>query len=131
MPKRMKVSIYKAAIILILIFTASCVPVKQLSYFNDLDELVEPGINTRTQKLIMPFDRIYIKVNLNEKDTKNKISITELEKSMITALQAIGIDVKKVRQQDAHVPRLASVHACQSTDRVQAIKQEMRIYFAL
>jgi uncharacterized protein YggE len=40
-------------------------------------------------------DRIYIKVNLNEKDTKNKISITELEKSMITALQAIGIDVKK------------------------------------
>lgn len=62
MPKRMKVSFYKAAIILILIFTASCVPVKQLSYFNDLDELVEPGINPRTQKLIMPFDKLYIKV---------------------------------------------------------------------
>ena len=62
MPKRMKVSIYKAAIILILIFTASCVPLKQLSYFNDLDELVEPGINPRTQKLIMPFDKLYIKV---------------------------------------------------------------------
>jgi polysaccharide export outer membrane protein len=58
----MKVSIYKAAIILILIFTASCVPLKQLSYFNDLDELVEPGINPRTQKLIMPFDKLYIKV---------------------------------------------------------------------
>jgi len=58
----MKVSIYKAAIILILIFTASCVPLKQLSYFNDLDELVEPGINPRTQKLIMPFDKVYIKV---------------------------------------------------------------------
>jgi polysaccharide biosynthesis/export protein len=62
MPKRMKVSIYKAAIILILIFTASCVPVKQLSYFNDLNELVEPGINPRTQKMIMPFDKLYIKV---------------------------------------------------------------------
>jgi polysaccharide export outer membrane protein len=47
---------------LILIFTASCVPLKQLSYFNDLDELVEPGINPRTQKLIMPFDKLYIKV---------------------------------------------------------------------
>jgi polysaccharide export outer membrane protein len=58
----MKVSIYKAAIILILIFTASCVPVKQLSYFNDLNELVEPGINPRTQKMIMPFDKLYIKV---------------------------------------------------------------------
>jgi polysaccharide biosynthesis/export protein len=62
MPKRMKVSIYKAAIVLILIFTASCVPVKQLSYFNDLNELVEPGINPRTQKLIMSFDKLYIKV---------------------------------------------------------------------
>ena len=62
MPKRMKVSIYKAAILLLLIFTASCVPVKQLNYFNDLDELVEPGINPRTQKLIMPFDKLYIKV---------------------------------------------------------------------
>jgi polysaccharide export outer membrane protein len=62
MPKQMKVSFYKAAIILILIFTASCVPLKQLSYFNDLDELVEPGINPRTQKLIMPFDKLYIKV---------------------------------------------------------------------
>jgi polysaccharide export outer membrane protein len=62
MPKRMKVSIYKTAIILILIFTASCVPVKQLSYFNDLNELVEPGINPRTQKMIMPFDKLYIKV---------------------------------------------------------------------
>jgi len=58
----MKVSIYKTAIILILIFTASCVPVKQLSYFNDLNELVEPGINPRTQKMIMPFDKLYIKV---------------------------------------------------------------------
>src|ERR1035437_3626652 len=62
MPKQMKVSFYKAAIILILIFTASCVPVKQLSYFNDLDELVEPGINPRTQKLIMPIYKLYIKV---------------------------------------------------------------------
>lgn len=62
MPKRMKVSFYKATIILILIFATSCVPVKQLNYFNDLDELVEPGINPRTQKLIMPFDKLYIKV---------------------------------------------------------------------
>jgi polysaccharide export outer membrane protein len=58
----MKVSFYNAAIILILIFTVSCVPVKQLSYFNDLNDLVEPGINPRTQKLIMPFDKVYIKV---------------------------------------------------------------------
>jgi len=45
-----------------MIFAVSCVPSKQLSYFNDLNELVEPGINPRTQKMIMPFDKLYIKV---------------------------------------------------------------------
>jgi uncharacterized protein YggE len=48
----------------------------------------------KSEMEIIP-DRIYIKVNLNEKDTKNKISISELEKSMITTLQGIGIDVTK------------------------------------
>ena len=45
-----------------MIFTVSCVPTKQVSYFSDLDELNEPGVNPRTQKLIMPFDKLYIKV---------------------------------------------------------------------
>ena len=54
---------YKCAIIILLmIFTVSCVPTKQVSYFSDLDELNEPGVNPRTQKLIMPFDKLYIKV---------------------------------------------------------------------
>lgn len=48
----------------------------------------------KSEMEIVP-DKIYIKVNLNEKDTKNKISIAELEKSMIAALQGIGIDVAK------------------------------------
>jgi polysaccharide export outer membrane protein len=62
MSKRMKFSYYRAGVILLMIFTASCVPTKQLSYFNDLNELEEPGVNPRTQKLIMPFDRLFIKV---------------------------------------------------------------------
>ncbi len=40
----------------------SCVPVTKLSYFNDIDSLEEPPINPRTQKVIMPFDRLYVKV---------------------------------------------------------------------
>jgi polysaccharide export outer membrane protein len=58
----MNSSNFKAVVILIMIFTASCVPLKQLSYFNDLDENVEPAVNPKTQKLIMPFDKLYIKV---------------------------------------------------------------------
>lgn len=40
-------------------------------------------------------DLIYIKVNINEKDTKNKVPVTELEKSMVIALEKLGIDVSK------------------------------------
>ncbi len=40
-------------------------------------------------------DLVYIKVNINEKDTKNKVSITELEKSMISTLEKVGIDLSK------------------------------------
>lgn len=48
----------------------------------------------KSEMEIVP-DKIYIKVNINEKDTKNKISLPELEKSMVKTLQDIGIDVKK------------------------------------
>jgi len=62
MQNKTKYSLFKAIVIFALIFTSSCVPTKDLTYFNDLDELQEPGVNPRTQKLIMPFDKLYIKV---------------------------------------------------------------------
>lgn len=40
-------------------------------------------------------DQIYIKVLISEKDTKNKISVSELEKKMINTLESIGIDIKE------------------------------------
>jgi len=44
------------------ILASSCVPTSQLSYFNDVDELNEPTVNPRTQKLIKPFDKLYVRV---------------------------------------------------------------------
>ncbi len=64
-----------------MIFTASCVPTKQLSYFNDLNELAEPGINPRTQKLIMPFDKLYIKVISIDPQTSPIFSMNEEERN--------------------------------------------------
>jgi polysaccharide export outer membrane protein len=52
----------KTGIILIMISFVSCVPSKYLKYFNDINEIDEPGINPRTQKIIMPFDKLFIKV---------------------------------------------------------------------
>ena len=48
--------------ILLMVFISSCVPTKQLSYFNDIDELEKPVVNPKTQKTILPFDRLYIRI---------------------------------------------------------------------
>jgi uncharacterized protein YggE len=44
--------------------------------------------------LITP-NEIYIKIEISEKDTKNKTSVEELERNMFNALKAMGIDVEK------------------------------------
>ncbi len=77
MRKKIKYCLYKAVVILSLISTASCVPTKELNYFNDLSELEEPGVNPRTQKLIMPFDKLYIKVISIDPTTSQIFNATE------------------------------------------------------
>ena len=67
---------YRLMIILLMVFMVSCVPKKQLSYFNDIDEL-EPGINPRTQKLILPFDKLYIKVLSIDPQTSQIFNATD------------------------------------------------------
>jgi len=48
--------------LMFIVFISSCVPVEKLSYFNDIDELEKPVVNPKTQKIILPFDRIYIRI---------------------------------------------------------------------
>jgi polysaccharide biosynthesis/export protein len=80
----MKVNSFKAVVILIMLFAASCVPTRQLNYFNDLNELEEPGVNPRTQKLIMPFDKLYIKVISIDLQTSQIFNATEEMRSSIS-----------------------------------------------
>jgi polysaccharide biosynthesis/export protein len=58
----MKVRNYTAGVIFISLIVVSCVPTRQLKYFNDINNVEEPVINPRTQKMIMPFDKLFIKV---------------------------------------------------------------------
>lgn len=63
MQKIINILHFKTTIILVvMVLGISCVPQKQLSYFNDINEMSEPGTNPRTQKPIMPFDKLYIRV---------------------------------------------------------------------
>jgi polysaccharide biosynthesis/export protein len=77
MPKKFKFSFYVAVVIALIVFSSSCVPIKKLSYFNDLNELQEPGVNPRKQKLIKPFDRLYIKVISTDPPTSAMFNTTE------------------------------------------------------
>jgi polysaccharide export outer membrane protein len=58
----MKISFKLIIAIFLTSICFSCVPVKNLSYFNDINDLTEPGVNPRTQKVIQSFDKLYIRV---------------------------------------------------------------------
>ncbi len=64
-------------VIFILIMTISCVPTKKLRYFNDIDDLEEPVANPKVQKIIMPFDRLYIRVLSIDPATSQIFNFTE------------------------------------------------------
>lgn len=64
-------------VILLFVFACSCVPVRQLSYFNDIEELEKPVANPRTQKAIMPFDRLYIRILSIDPQTRDIFNIPE------------------------------------------------------
>lgn len=40
-------------------------------------------------------DLIYLAISINEKDTRNKVSVSQLEEKMIDKLREIGVDVSK------------------------------------
>jgi len=68
-------------ILLVIVLISSCVPLKELSYFNDINELEEPVVNPKTQKTIMPFDRLYIKVLSTDSQTSQIFNYSEETRS--------------------------------------------------
>lgn len=58
----MSLKFHKTGVLLIAILSVSCVPTKQLKYFNDINNVEEIVYNPRIQKTIMPFDKLFIKV---------------------------------------------------------------------
>jgi polysaccharide export outer membrane protein len=61
-----------------MIVISSCVPTKQLSYFNDIDQLEKPVANPKIQKNILPFDRLYIRILSIDPQTRQIFNIPEV-----------------------------------------------------
>lgn len=51
-------------------------------------------VTGKAETEIVP-DEIYLKILLNEKDSKNKVPVTALEKQMAESLKGLGIDISK------------------------------------
>jgi polysaccharide export outer membrane protein len=64
-------------IVALAVMASSCVPITQLSYFNDVEELDQPTVNPRTQKIIKPFDRLYVRVLSIDPQTNQIFNVTD------------------------------------------------------
>jgi polysaccharide biosynthesis/export protein len=62
---------------LLIFISLSCIPLKKVSYFNDIDEIEYPVANPREQKKIAPFDKLYIKVLSTDLETANILNLSE------------------------------------------------------
>jgi polysaccharide biosynthesis/export protein len=54
-----------------LFLSVSCVPYKEVRYFNDLNETTVTYTNVREQKRIKPFDNLYIRILSTDKNTSD------------------------------------------------------------
>lgn len=77
-------------VLLLMGLISSCVPLKELSYFNDINDLEEPVVNPKTQKTIAPFDRLYIKVLSTDPQTSQIFNFSEEIRSTTEASPIIG-----------------------------------------
>lgn len=72
------------------VFISSCVPVEKLSYFNDIDELEKPVVNPKTKKVILPFDRIYIRILSTDPQTREIFNFPEEVRYATNSSSIIG-----------------------------------------
>jgi polysaccharide export outer membrane protein len=92
MPKKAKSDNKIICLIFLMGFMISCVPIKQLRYFNDIDEMQEPIVNPKTQKLILPFDKLYIKVYSIDEKTNLLFNPNDMGVSSSTSMTGYFVD---------------------------------------
>ncbi|HEX2920157.1 MAG TPA: polysaccharide biosynthesis/export family protein [Bacteroidales bacterium] len=103
------------------LFMYSCVPAKKLSYFNNIDRMQNPTINPRTQKTIMPFDKLYIKVLSTDPLTREMFSSNE-EMRMDNAGAILGyiVDEKgNINFPFVGIIQVVSLTTAQAADKIK------------
>jgi polysaccharide biosynthesis/export protein len=76
MQKKERKGLLPLVCITIAVLMSSCIPLSRLKYLNDISELNEPITNPREVKVIMPFDKITIKIYSIEDKTNQLFNST-------------------------------------------------------
>ncbi len=89
-PFKKKINMKNTIVTTALIFTF-ITGISQTKNFIDQPYL---EVNGNADTLVIP-DEIYIRIMISENDTKNRISVEELETKMVNVLKSLGIDIEK------------------------------------
>jgi len=116
--------------ILLMLFIGSCVPVKQLSYFNDIDELEKPVVNPKTQKVILPFDRLYIRIMSIDPQTREIFAFPEEARYSNSSNNIIGYLVDEAGNIEFPFVGKINIGSLYLTDASKKIQSALSEYVA-
>jgi len=115
-------------VILLMFFIGSCVPVKQLSYFNDINQLEKSVVNPKIQKTILPFDRLYIRVLSIDPQTRLIFDFPDEVRYSTTSNSVLGYLVDEVGNIDFPFVGKISVGSLSLTDASLKIQKALNEY---
>jgi polysaccharide biosynthesis/export protein len=115
---------------LLMVFISSCVPTKQLSYFNDIDELEKPVVNPKTQKTILPFDRLYIRILSIDPETRQIFTYPEEARYSSSSNSMIGYLVDESGNIDFPFVGKINIGSLSLTDASAKIQKALGEYVA-
>jgi len=116
--------------ILLILSIGSCVPVHQLSYFNDIDELEKPVVNPKTQKTILPFDRLYIRIMSIDPQTREIFSFPEEARYSSSSNSIIGYLVDEAGNIEFPFVGKINIGSLSLTDASKKIQSALSEYVA-
>jgi polysaccharide export outer membrane protein len=107
-------------LLLTMVLAISCVPINELKYFNDINELEEPIVNPKIQKTILPFDRLYIRVLSTDPQTSQIFSFSEDIRNSTESNPLLGYQVDEAG--NITFPFVGKVNVGSLTTRDAALK---------
>lgn len=114
--------------IILVVFISSCVPVEKLSYFNDIDEVEKPVTNPKTHKIILPFDRIYVRVLSIDPATRQIFDLPEEVRYSSSSTSVIGYLVDETGNIDFPFVGKINVGSLTLTDAARKIQTALNEY---